>query len=109
MLPFVERLNQIRREHPALQRFTNVAFLDTENDSLLAFAKRHEADTIIAIVNVDPHHAQEGVTIVPYELGLPPAFTLTDLLSGEEYEWHLGRNYVRLDPAYRVAHLFSVK
>jgi starch synthase (maltosyl-transferring) len=109
MLPFLERFNTIRREHPALQRFTNLRFLDTENEALLAFAKRHESDTIIAIVNLDPHHAQEGVTIVPYELGLPPAFTLTDLLSGEEYDWHLGRNYVRLDPRFRVAHLFAVR
>jgi starch synthase (maltosyl-transferring) len=108
MLPFIARLNAIRREHPALQRFTNLRFLDTENDALVAFAKRHGDDTVIAIVNVDPHHAQEGVTIVPYELGLPPAFALEDLLSGERYDWNLGRNYVRLDPAFRVAHLFKL-
>ncbi len=108
MLPFIERFNAIRREHPALQHFTNLHFLDTENDALLAFAKRHGDDTVIAIVNVDPHHAQEGVTTVPYDLGLPPAFGVTDLLSGERFDWSLGRNYVRLDPAFRVAHIFEV-
>ncbi len=108
MLPFVARFNAIRREHPALQRFTNLRFIDTENDSLVAFVKSHGDDTVIAIVNVDPHHTQEGVTILPYELGLPPAFGVEDLLSGERYDWHLGRNYVRLDPAFRVAHLFKV-
>jgi starch synthase (maltosyl-transferring) len=108
MLPFIGHLNKLRREHPALQRFTDVRFLDTENDALLAFVKRHEGDTILAIVTVDPHHVQEGVTIVPYELGLPPAFAVQDLLSGERFDWHVGRNYVRLDPAFRVAHLFAV-
>jgi starch synthase (maltosyl-transferring) len=110
MLPFITRFNAIRREHPALQRFTNLRFLDTENDSLLAFVKMAHPpeDTVIAIVNVDPHHIQEGVTLVPYELGLPPAFAVEDLLSGERYDWTLGRNYVRLDPAFRVAHLFKV-
>jgi starch synthase (maltosyl-transferring) len=108
MLPFVERFNAIRRAHPALQQLTNLRFLDTENEALVAFAKRHGDDTVIAIVNVDPHHAQEGVTIVPYELGLPPAFAVTDLLSGERFDWQLGRNYVRLDPRFRVAHLFTV-
>jgi starch synthase (maltosyl-transferring) len=108
MLPFIERFNQIRREHPALQRLTNLRFLDTENEALLAFAKRHGDDLVIAVVNLDPHHSQEGVAIVPYELGLPPAFAVEDLLSGERYDWNLGRNYVRLDPAYRVGHVFAV-
>jgi starch synthase (maltosyl-transferring) len=108
MLPFIARLNAIRREHPALQQFLNLRFLDTENEALLSFAKRLGDDTVIAIVNLDPQHAQEGVTLVPYELGLPPAFAVTDLLSGERFDWQLGRNYVRLDPLYRVAHLFAV-
>jgi starch synthase (maltosyl-transferring) len=109
MLPFIERFNAIRREHPALQQLTNLRFLDTENEALLAFVKRHGNDSVIAIVNLDPHHIQEGVTIMPYELGLPPAFAVEDLLSGERYDWNLGRNYVRLDPTHRVAHLFAVR
>jgi starch synthase (maltosyl-transferring) len=109
MLPFISRLNAIRREYPALQRLENLQFLDTENDALLAFAKRWNGETVISIINVDPHHAQEGVTIVPYELGLPPAFTVEDLLSGETFDWRLGRNYVRLDPHFRVGHVFAVK
>jgi len=108
MLPFVGRLNEIRRAHPALQQLTNVRFLETESESLLAFAKRHGDDTILAIVNLDPHHPHEGVTTVPYELGLPPVFAVEDLLSGERFDWNLGRNYVRLDPTYRVAHVFAV-
>jgi starch synthase (maltosyl-transferring) len=109
MLPFIARLNAIRRECPALQRLENLRFLDTENDALLAFCKRWKDETIIAIVNTDPHHSQEGVTVVPYELGLPPAFAVEDLLSGETFDWRLGRNYVRLDPTFRVGHVFAVK
>ena len=44
---------------------------------------------------------------MPYGLGLPPVFTVTDLLSGESFDWRMGRNFVRLDP-YRVAHLLRV-
>jgi starch synthase (maltosyl-transferring) len=109
MLPFLRHLNQIRREHPALQFLSNVHFLGTENDALIAYAKRTGDDILIAIVNMDPHHAQEGTCIVPYELGLPPAFAVEDLLSGEVWDWRLGRNYVRLDPHHRVAHLLHVK
>jgi starch synthase (maltosyl-transferring) len=109
MLPFISRINAIRRDYPALQRLESLTFLDTENDALLAFAKRLGDETILAIINVDPHHGQEGVTVVPYELGLPPAFTVEDLLSGETFDWRLGRNYVRLDPRFRVGHIFAVR
>jgi starch synthase (maltosyl-transferring) len=58
-------------------------------------------------VTLDPVNAQEGVVVVPYGLGLAPVFTVTDLLSGESFDWRMGRNFVRLDP-YRVAHLLRV-
>jgi len=62
---------------------------------------------VIAVVTLDPVNAQEGVVVVPYGLGLAPVFTVTDLLSGESFEWRMGRNFVRLDP-YRIAHLLRV-
>jgi hypothetical protein len=48
---------------------------------------------------------QEGVVIVPSRLGLPPAFEVIDLLGGERFSWRLGRNFVRLDPGERAAHV----
>jgi starch synthase (maltosyl-transferring) len=109
MLPFLAHLNGLRRAHPALQFLDNVAFLGTENDALIAYAKRTGDDLVITIVNMDPHHAQEGTCVVPYELGLPPAFSVEDLLSGEVWDWRLGRNYVRLDPLQRVGHVLHVR
>jgi starch synthase (maltosyl-transferring) len=107
LLPLVQVVNRIRREHPALQQMTNLTFLETESDALVAYAKRHGDDVVICVVNIDPHAIQEGVVVVPYELGLPPAFAVEDLLSpAERYDWLIGRNYVRLDPGYRGAHIF---
>ncbi|MBX5440471.1 MAG: alpha-1,4-glucan--maltose-1-phosphate maltosyltransferase, partial [Solirubrobacteraceae bacterium] len=108
LLPLIETVNRVRREHPALQHLTNLRFLETESDALIAYAKRHGDDVVIVVVNLDPHHAQEGVVVVPYELGLPPAFAVRDLLApGERWDWQIGRNYVRLDPAVRAGHLFE--
>jgi starch synthase (maltosyl-transferring) len=107
LLTLISRLNDIRRENPALQRLDNIQFLTTENDGLIAYAKRTGDNTIISVVTLDPGKAQEGVVVVPYGLGLPPVFTVTDLLSGESFDWRMGRNFVRLDP-YRVAHLLRV-
>ncbi len=109
LLPLVERLNRIRREHPALQRLGDVTFLSTENDALIAYAKRFATDTVITCVNTDPRTAQEGVTVVPDELGLPPVFGVRDLLSEERFDWRIGRNYVRLDPGERAAHVLVVE
>jgi starch synthase (maltosyl-transferring) len=105
LLPLVKRLNAVRREHPALQQLANLDFLETESDALIAYAKRAGDDVVITVVNLDPHHAQAGVVVVPYELGLPPAFSVVDQLTGERFDWTIGRNYVRLDPPLRAAHV----
>ena len=39
LLPLIRRLNEIRRSHPALQRFDSLTWLDTQSDHLIAFAK----------------------------------------------------------------------
>jgi starch synthase (maltosyl-transferring) len=107
LLTLISRMNGIRRANPAFQHLDNIQFLTTENDALVAYAKRTGDNTIITVVTLDPVDAQEGVVVVPYGLGLAPVFTVTDLLSGESFDWRMGRNFVRLDP-YRVAHLLRV-
>jgi len=107
LLSLIERINTIRRENPAFEQLDNIRFLMTENDALIAYAKRTHDNTVITVVTLDPATAQEGVVVVPYGLGLAPVFTVTDLLSGESFDWRMGRNFVRLDP-YRVAHLLRV-
>jgi starch synthase (maltosyl-transferring) len=103
LLPLVQRLNRIRREHAAFQRFENLRWLGTENEQLVAYAK----DDVLVVVNLDPRHPQEGVAIVPAALGLPPAFTVRDLLADSDFHWRIGRNYVRLDPG--GAHVLHVQ
>jgi starch synthase (maltosyl-transferring) len=98
LLPLVQRMNEIRRSSPALQRLDNITFLDTANDALVGYVKRTGDDTIVTIVNIDTHWSQEGVAVLPADFGFPPAFSVTDLLSGDHFDWRLGRNYVRLDP-----------
>ncbi len=109
MLPFVERVNAVRCEHPALQRLSNLRWIETESDGVLAYAKRWEQDLVLVVVTLDPRTVQEAVANVPADLGLPPVFAVEDLLSGERFDWHLGRNYVRLDPDFRVAHVLAVR
>ncbi|QXC59775.1 alpha-1,4-glucan--maltose-1-phosphate maltosyltransferase [Aquihabitans sp. G128] len=108
LLPLVAELNRIRRSQPALQHLAGTRVLATENEALLAYAKVAAGDTVLCVVLLDPDHAQEGVCIVPDDLGLPPTFEVEDRLTGERFRWQLGRNYVRLEPGSRPAHVLAV-
>jgi starch synthase (maltosyl-transferring) len=108
LLPMIRRLNEIRRENPALQHFSNIRFLDAQNDNLIAYAKQHPGNTVLVVANVDPHHVQEGLVVIPAALGLPPVFTVEDQFTGEHFDWRIGGNYVRLDPTWNKVHLLKV-
>jgi starch synthase (maltosyl-transferring) len=108
LLPTVARINRIRRENPALQHLSNITFLETENEGLIAYHKRWGDNVVIVVVCLDPHWPQEGVAVVPAWLGLPPAFAVEDMLDGQRYDWRLGRNFVRLGPGERMAHVLRM-
>jgi starch synthase (maltosyl-transferring) len=108
LLPFIRRINEIRRENVALQRLSNVQFLETHNDALIAYAKLEPGNCLFVVVNIDPHNAQAGVAVVPAQLGMPPVFTVEDLLTGDHHDWRIGENYVGLDPYGSQAHILRV-
>jgi starch synthase (maltosyl-transferring) len=109
LLPLIRTLNQVRRANPALHELSNVTFLETANEALIAYAKQSGGNTLITVVNIDPHQAQEGLAVVPAELGVPPVFTVHDQLTGERFTWRIGANYVRLEPGVRQAHVNLVE
>ena len=102
LLPLIRKLNEARRATPALQRVDNLRWLDTENAQLVGYVK----DDVICVVNIDYAAPQEGLAVLPVQVGFPPAFNVRDLLSGETYAWRIGRNYVKLAPG--KAHVLRV-
>jgi starch synthase (maltosyl-transferring) len=106
LLPLVRTLNAARRDNPALQRLDNVSFLETENEQLFGYLKRTGDNDVIVVVNLDPVATQSGVCILPVGTGLPPAYRVRDLLAGNEWTWHIGRNFVELPPG--KAHVLRV-
>ncbi len=111
----ITKLNHIRRDNRALHFYDNLRFLPSENDQILWYAKATPArDNIILIaVNLDPHHYQAGFVDVPYEeFGFTDrgdAYTVHDLLTGEQFDWRGRRNFVGLDPHQRPVHIFRVE
>ncbi len=108
LLPLVGRLNTARRANPALQRLDNLSFLETENEQLIAYAKVDGTNAVITCVSLDAKVAHEGVVVVPGDLGLPTSFPVLDLLTDETFVWKTGRNYVKLEPGIRQAHVLEV-
>jgi starch synthase (maltosyl-transferring) len=106
LLPVVQKLNRARRAHTALQFLPNVWFMDAANEGVLAYAKRTGDDIVLCVVNLDPHAVQQGSVTVPAHLGLPPAFAVHDVLTGEDFDWRIGPNYVRLDAG--AAHVLEL-
>jgi starch synthase (maltosyl-transferring) len=101
LAPLISRLNQVRRENPALQSDWSLQFHAIDNDQLLAFSKKTQDNEILVVVNLDPHHPHSGW------LDFPPC-AVHDLLSGGHYTWSSPRNYVELSPHTLPAHVFKV-
>jgi starch synthase (maltosyl-transferring) len=118
----IARVNAIRRDHPALQYNTGLHFHKTSADALLWFSKSAfaeasagqgaAADVVFVAVNTTPAHVQHGWVEVPIgDFGIAPdaSYIVEDLLDGTTYTWRGCWNYVRLDPAERMAHIFIVR
>jgi starch synthase (maltosyl-transferring) len=110
----ITRINQIRRENPALQTTWNIQFGETDNQQLLCYAKVDESgnNRMLMVVNLDPHHVQAGWIKVPIQfLGIGPgnAYYVHDLLSDNRYNWHHEWNYVELHPGNLPVHVFRVE
>ncbi|WP_199782846.1 maltotransferase domain-containing protein [Streptomyces alboniger] len=98
--PLITTLNGIRRRHRALHQLRNLRFHHADNDALIVYSKREGQDLVLVVVNLDPHHTQEGTVRLDLpHLGLDRHETVPvrDELSGETYQWG-DANYVRLGP-----------
>src|SRR5699024_2719382 len=79
LAPLLTRLNQLRREHPALQQLRDVDFHRVTSDGeLLAYSKHDEhpdgsPDVVVVVVALDPHRDETvgEVVLDMAALGLP--------------------------------------
>jgi starch synthase (maltosyl-transferring) len=110
----VGRVNGARKAHRALQRDTGLRFLPVDNDQIIAWTKRDDADTdlVIGVVNLDPDWVQAGFLHLDLgDFGIEEGTVLPvhDVLSDERFLWQAGRNFVQLDPGGIPAHLLVLE
>ena len=111
---FVAKVNQIRKENPALQTTRNLSFYQVDNDSLLFYGKATDdlSNIILIVVNLDPVHTQSGWVKVPmnqFALDSTQPYLVHDLLNDDKYIWQGERNFVEINPRVLPAKIFNVR
>ena len=120
LAPFITNLNAIRRSHPALGDLENLSIHGSTDPATVVFVKHKVTaegkDTIIVVVNVDPHGTREStvsldLSLLDLEAGdldENGQFLVDDLVTGQTFAWG-EHNYVRLDPHVEPAHILSIR
>jgi starch synthase (maltosyl-transferring) len=110
--PFIARLNNIRRLHPALQQLRNITFHGVDNDALLAYSKFDPitGDCVLVVVTLNAFGPEEATLWLDMAaLGMEhyERFWVRDEITGEEYQWGQA-NYIRIDPGRAPAHIINM-
>jgi starch synthase (maltosyl-transferring) len=110
--PFITRLNELRRLHPAFRELRTIHFHHVDNEALLAYSKYDPmtGDAVLVVVTLNPFASEEGMLWLDLPaLGMEwhERFWVRDEITGEQYQWGQA-NYVRLEPAKAVAHVLDM-
>ena len=116
LAPYLTMLNRVRREHPALQQLRDLTVHGTDDDHVLCFSKQARrddgsTDTVIAVINLDPHGTRETMVHLDLPaLGLDwgDSLAVHDEVTDQTWSWS-EHNYVRLDPHVEPAHVLTVR
>ncbi|GAA5208409.1 alpha-1,4-glucan--maltose-1-phosphate maltosyltransferase [Microbacterium kyungheense] len=119
LAPFLQKLNGIRRAHPALRQLRNLGIHWSDDDAILVYVKHLDAalspdgrsDTVIVVVNTDPHSVRQTMVHLDTRVwGVEPGapYEVEDLVTGAHWTWS-DHNYVMLDAFTEPVHILHVK
>jgi starch synthase (maltosyl-transferring) len=111
--PYITRLNELRRAHPALQQLRDIHFHHTDNDQVIAYSKTdvRTGDTVLVVCTLDSHNAQSAnlaLDMPALGAGWGDTLVVHDEITGATYHWGQFA-FVRLEPWRAVAHLARVQ
>jgi starch synthase (maltosyl-transferring) len=113
IIPYITRINAIRREHPALHLYDNLRFYPSDDENITAYGKATPdgSDRVLVVVNLDPFDVHETWLHLPladWGLDADERFQVEDLLTGETHLWH-AHQHIRLDPHDEPARIYAVR
>ena len=118
LAPYITKLNDARRENPALRQLRNLVTHWSDDSAILVFSKHLAAEhtdsgmsnAVIVVANVDPHSIRETTIHLDLgKLGLPEAasFEVVDQITGKSFHWS-AHNFVRLDAFIEPVHILKI-
>lgn len=114
IVDYVTRINEIRRENPALHELENLRFYEADSEHVLFYGKStlDRKNTVLVAVNLNPFQAQQAQLLIPIQdFGIRPdeTYQLHNLLTGQR-DLVKGESYsIRLDPQVEPAAIFAVR
>ena len=115
LAPYLTRINEIRRAHPALHRLRNLRFHRADDDNILVFSKARRSydrdDVVIVVANLDPGRTRDTwihLTMPDLGLGWHDDFVAHDLITGQHWNW-TEHTFVRLGPDTEPVHIVHVQ
>jgi starch synthase (maltosyl-transferring) len=106
-------VNRLRREHAALQLYTNLRFYPADDPNVLFYGKMtpDRSDVVFVAINLDPFATHSAMVELPLEeMGLGPdqPFRFHERLTDTWQDWRGPRGRVTLDPQRLPAAIFSL-
>ncbi len=119
LMEWLARLNRIRSDHESMHRLRRLRFHWADDPNVLAYSyflaeeisPSGAADCVLVIANTKPNLVIETtVHLNLSDLGIAQGsrFRVVDELSGHEWVWDGPSNYVKLDPAESIGHVFAI-
>ncbi len=118
LAPWLQRLNQIRREHPSLHWLRTIRFHAVDDENFLVYSKRgggagdgSDQDTVLVVANLDPHGTRDTwlhLDMPALGLDWQDHFVAEDLITGQQWQWgeHV---WVQLGPDSEPVHVVHVR
>lgn len=108
----ISRINQIRKENESYQQTNNIQFLETGNESLMAFYKWNDdrSNETLTVISLDAYDSQSGSIQLPLNaLKIPHGHKIEviDLITKNTYNWYYEWNYVELNATLPL-HIFKI-
>jgi starch synthase (maltosyl-transferring) len=115
LAPYLTRINEIRRAHPALHWLRNLRFHRADDDNVLVFSKARRIydrdDVVIVVANLDPSQTRDTwIHLTMPDLGLDwrDGFVAHDLITGQHWNWS-EHTFVRVGPDTEPIHIVHIQ
>jgi starch synthase (maltosyl-transferring) len=111
LAPYIKRLNELRRDHPALQTLRDVVFHATDSPHVIAYSKSDRDDTVLVICTLDSHNTQStSLHLNMPELGFDwnDRLIAHNLITDTTWTWHKDV-HIELNPFDSVAHIITLR